>query len=47
MGFDVFVIYPSYSYNTFLMMATEGGQKEEEVYNICIAIYANNFICTH
>jgi len=45
MGFDVFVIYPSY--NTFLMMAIEGGQKEEEVYNIYIAIYAQNFIWTH
>jgi len=45
MGFDVFVIYPSY--NTFLMMATEGGQKKEEVYNISIAINSHNFICTH
>jgi hypothetical protein len=45
MGFDVFVIYPSY--NTFLMMAIEGGQKKEEVYNIYIAINSHNFICTH
>jgi hypothetical protein len=30
------------------MMAIEGGQKVvEEVYNIYIAIYAHNFICTH
>jgi hypothetical protein len=45
MGFDVFVIY--LSYNTFLMMAIEGGQKKEEVYNIYIAINSHNFICTH
>jgi len=29
------------------MMAIEGGQKEEEVYNIYIAINSHNYICTH